>query len=66
MAEALVRHFHRPIERPFTTEERDRVTILFGGFTWKQERFIQAVFQGCGCLCEPLPERPDPTRTTVG
>ncbi len=25
-------HFHRPIERAFTAEERGRVTILFGGF----------------------------------
>jgi hypothetical protein len=28
-------HFHRPVERAFTAEERDQVTILFGGFTWK-------------------------------
>jgi predicted nucleotide-binding protein (sugar kinase/HSP70/actin superfamily) len=55
MAEALVQHFHRPIERPFTAEERDRVTILFGGFTWKHEKLIQAVFQGCGYHCQPLP-----------
>ncbi len=50
-----VQHFHRPIERPFTAEERDRVTILFGGFTWKHEKLIQAAFQGCGYHCEPLP-----------
>ena len=48
-------HFRRPAERPFTAEERDHVTILFGGFTWKHERLIQAVFQGCGYRCEPLP-----------
>ncbi len=48
-------HFRRPIERPFTAEERDRVTILFGGFTWKHEKLIQAVFQGCGYHCQPLP-----------
>jgi hypothetical protein len=30
-------HFHRPVERAFTAEERSRVTILFGGFTWKHE-----------------------------
>jgi hypothetical protein len=29
-------HFHRPIERAFTADERSKVTILFGGFTWKQ------------------------------
>ncbi|MGA8223948.1 MAG: hypothetical protein WB780_20025, partial [Candidatus Acidiferrales bacterium] len=48
-------HFHRPIERAFTAEERNRVTILFGGFTWKHEDLIRAVFQGCGYRCEKLP-----------
>jgi predicted nucleotide-binding protein (sugar kinase/HSP70/actin superfamily) len=48
-------HFHRPIERAFTGEERSRVTILFGGFTWKHEDLIRAVFQGCGYRCEKLP-----------
>ena len=28
-------HFHRPVERAFTADERKQVTILFGGFTWK-------------------------------
>ena len=48
-------HFRRPAERPFTAEERNRVTILFGGLTWKHEKFIQAVFQGSGYRCECLP-----------
>ena len=48
-------HFHKPIERPFTAEERGKVTILFGGFTWKHEDLIRAVFQGCGYRCEKLP-----------
>jgi predicted nucleotide-binding protein (sugar kinase/HSP70/actin superfamily) len=48
-------HFHRPIERAFTADERGRVTILFGGFTWKHEDLIRAVFQGCGYRCEKLP-----------
>jgi predicted nucleotide-binding protein (sugar kinase/HSP70/actin superfamily) len=48
-------HFHKPIERAFTAEERSRVTILFGGFTWKHEDLIRAVFQGCGYRCEKLP-----------
>jgi predicted nucleotide-binding protein (sugar kinase/HSP70/actin superfamily) len=48
-------HFHRPKERAFTGEERNRVTILFGGFTWKHEDLIRAVFQGCGYRCEKLP-----------
>ena len=48
-------HFHRPVERAFTAEERSRVTILFGGFTWKHEDLIRAVFEGCGYRCEKLP-----------
>src|SRR5258706_3881879 len=50
-----IHHFHRPIERPFTADERDRVTILFGGLTWKHEELIKAVFQGCGYKCEIIP-----------
>src|SRR6201987_5460719 len=48
-------HFHRQIERAFTAEQRNHVTILFGGFTWKHEDLIRAVFQGCGYRCEKLP-----------
>src|SRR5271169_1081624 len=51
-----VRHFKRPVERPFSAEERSKVTILFGGLTWKHERVIQAVFEGCGYHCEILPD----------
>jgi predicted nucleotide-binding protein (sugar kinase/HSP70/actin superfamily) len=50
-----VYHFHRPVERPFTSEERDRVTILFGGLTWKHEWLIKSVFQAAGYKVEPLP-----------
>ena len=50
-----VRHFQKPVERPFTAEERNKVTILFGGLTWKHEQVIQAVFEGCGYRCEILP-----------
>jgi predicted nucleotide-binding protein (sugar kinase/HSP70/actin superfamily) len=55
------KHFHKPIERPFTAEERKRVTILFGGLTWKHEEFIRAVFQNSGYKCErlPVPAVPD-------
>ncbi len=48
-------HFHRPVERAFTADQRARTTILFGGFTWKHEDLIRAVFQGCGYRCEKLP-----------
>jgi predicted nucleotide-binding protein (sugar kinase/HSP70/actin superfamily) len=48
-------HFQRPVERPFTADERNRVTILFGGFTWKHEDLIRAIFHGAGYRCEKLP-----------
>jgi predicted nucleotide-binding protein (sugar kinase/HSP70/actin superfamily) len=52
---SLPDHFQRPVERAFTAEERKQVTILFGGFTWKHEDLIRAVFQGTGYNCEKLP-----------
>lgn len=49
------RHYRRPAERPFTAEERSKVTILVGGLTRKHEELIRAVFQGSGYRCELLP-----------
>jgi predicted nucleotide-binding protein (sugar kinase/HSP70/actin superfamily) len=49
------RQYRRPPERPFTEEERDKITILIGGLTRKHESFIRAVFQGSGYRCELLP-----------
>jgi len=49
------KHFRRPVENPFGAEERNQVTILFGGLTWKHEKLIQSVFQGCGYRCDILP-----------
>ena len=49
------RHFRKPEERAFTGAERDRVTILFGGLTWKHEKLIQAAFQANGYNCVVLP-----------
>jgi len=34
---SVPRHFQKPKERAFGAEERDNVTILFGGLTWKHE-----------------------------
>ena len=48
-------HFHRPVERPFTAAERNTVTILFGGLTWKHEWLIRAVFESAGYKVELLP-----------
>lgn len=52
---AGVAHFRRPAERPFTAAERDAVTILIGGLTWKHEQLIRAVFQSAGYQVEILP-----------
>ena len=41
-------HFHRPSERRSPPAERDHVTILFGGLTWKHEELVRAVFEGSG------------------
>jgi predicted nucleotide-binding protein (sugar kinase/HSP70/actin superfamily) len=55
-----VRHFQRPAERAFTAAERDKVTVLIGGLTWKHERLIQSVFQSAGYKVEimPVPDVP--------
>jgi len=58
-AEARVKearaHFKRPAERPFTAAERQGVTILFGGLTWKHEWLLRAVFESAGYRVELLP-----------
>jgi len=48
-------HFRRPAERPFTAAERNRVTILTGGLTWKHEWLLRAVFESAGYRVEMLP-----------
>jgi predicted nucleotide-binding protein (sugar kinase/HSP70/actin superfamily) len=55
LSEKRVQHFRRPEERPFTAEEREQVTILFGGLTLQHEQLIEAVFHGSGYRCENLP-----------
>ena len=50
-----MREFKKPVERTFTAAERDYVTILFGGLTWKHEEMIKAVFHGSGYRCENIP-----------
>ena len=54
-AQPAVTHFRRPEERTFTAAERDKVTILFGGLTWKHEWLIKSVFQAAGYKVEVLP-----------
>ena len=52
---ARMREFKKPVERTFTGSDRDHVTILFGGLTWKHEEMIKAVFRGSGYRCENIP-----------
>jgi predicted nucleotide-binding protein (sugar kinase/HSP70/actin superfamily) len=56
-----VEHYRRPEEPLFTAAERDQVTILIGGLTWKHEDLILAVFNSSGYRCRRLPvaSRPD-------
>ncbi len=52
---ARLREFKKPVERTFVGSERDYVTILFGGLTWKHEEMIKSVFHGSGYKCENIP-----------
>ena len=49
------RHYEAYRPRPFTAAERQDVTILLGGLTWKHERLAQAVFENMGYRAMPLP-----------
>jgi predicted nucleotide-binding protein (sugar kinase/HSP70/actin superfamily) len=50
-----VSHYTAYKPRPFTREEREKVTILFGGLTWKHERLVQGALHNMKYNCEPLP-----------
>ncbi len=47
--------FQRPVEHDFTGEQRDRTTLLFGGFTFRHEYLIQCSFESLGYNVEVLP-----------
>ena len=50
-----LQHFKKPVERSFTAEERDKVTILFGNLHWRAERVMQGVFSNLGYRTQILP-----------
>jgi predicted nucleotide-binding protein (sugar kinase/HSP70/actin superfamily) len=50
-----VNHYKAYKPRPFRREERDKVTILFGGLTWKHERLVQGTLHNLKYKAEPLP-----------
>jgi len=55
LAEHEVHHFKRPLERPFTKDQRGHTTLLFGGLTWKHEKLIHGALEGLGYIAECLP-----------
>jgi len=50
-----VNHYTAYRPKPFTRAERDKVTILFGGLTWKHERMMQGAMHNLKYKAEPLP-----------
>ncbi len=48
-------HFKKPVERPFTADQRGRTTLLFGGLTWKHEKLVHGALEGLGYLAEAVP-----------
>jgi len=55
VAKREVHHFKRPVERPFTKEQRAKTTLLFGGLTWKHEKLVHGALEGLGYLAEAVP-----------
>jgi len=50
-----VHQFKRPVERPFTKDQRTHTTLLFGGLTWKHEKLVHGALEGLGYLAEAVP-----------
>ena len=48
-------HYRTYSPKPFTKEERDRTTILFGGLHWRADRVLQGVFSNQGYTTRLLP-----------
>jgi predicted nucleotide-binding protein (sugar kinase/HSP70/actin superfamily) len=52
---ARIEHFRTYKPRPFTREERESTTLLFGGLHWRAERLIQGSMEGLGYNAQILP-----------
>jgi predicted nucleotide-binding protein (sugar kinase/HSP70/actin superfamily) len=50
-----ISHYAAYKPRPFKREEREKVTILYGGLTWKHERLIQGAMHNLKYNAQPLP-----------
>ena len=48
-------HYRSYKPRPFTREDRENTTILFGGLHWRAERVMQAAMENLGYRVQPLP-----------
>jgi predicted nucleotide-binding protein (sugar kinase/HSP70/actin superfamily) len=55
MAGTVTEHYRAYAPKPFTRDERDSTTILFGGLHWRIERVLQAVLEGNGYKAQILP-----------
>ena len=50
-----VNHYQAYRPKPFTKEEREKTTILYGGLTWKHERLMQGALENMKYNAMPLP-----------
>ena len=48
-------HFKKPVETPFTRQQRGNTTLLFGGLTWKHEKLVHGALEGLGYRAEAVP-----------
>jgi predicted nucleotide-binding protein (sugar kinase/HSP70/actin superfamily) len=55
MTTDTVQHYTAYKPQPFRRDERETVTLLYGGLTWKHERLIQGVMHNLNYNAEPLP-----------
>lgn len=53
--EAVIQHYRRPLERPFTKAERPDTTILFGGLTYTHDYLLEGALKGLGYHAKFLP-----------
>jgi predicted CoA-substrate-specific enzyme activase len=60
-----VRHFARPFERPWTKDQKDTTTVLFGGLSLAHEELVADAMHRLGYKTRPLP-CPDNDALAVG
>ncbi len=55
MNNAVIKHYKKPVELPFTKEEIGTTTILFGGLTPNHEHLLKKAIESLGYHAEYLP-----------